>query len=58
MSYFEDRYGGYVGHDPCEPPPRPTFEQVQVLRKLADSKKLTDRQRAALKAMIRWSDAE
>lgn len=56
MSYIEDRYGGYVGREEYQRPPEPTFEQMQVLRKLAGTRKLTERQREALKATIRWWD--
>ena len=54
MSYFEDRFGGYVGREERQRAPEPTFEQMQVLRKLAETKKLTERQREALEAVIRW----
>ena len=55
MSYFEDRWGGYVGREEYQPPPQPTFKQMRMLERLADAKKLTEAQREALKALIRWS---
>ena len=58
MSYYEDRYGGYVGRDEHEHAPRPTFEQMRVLRKLACAKKLTEKQRDALRAIIAWEEDE
>ena len=54
MSYFEDRFGGYVGREERCHAPEPTFEQMQVLRRLAGAKKLTERQREALETVIRW----
>lgn len=54
MSYFEDRFGGYVGREEHQRASEPTFGQMQVLRRLADTKKLTERQREALNAVIRW----
>ena len=54
MSYFEDRFSGYVGCEEYQHAPEPTFEQMQVLRRLAGTKKLTESQREALEAAIRW----
>lgn len=54
MSYFEDRFGGYVGREERQRAPEPTCGQMQVLRKLAKMKKLTESQRKALEAVIRW----
>ena len=54
MSYFEDRFGGYVGREERQRAPEPTFGQMQILRRLAKTRKLTEKQREALKAMIRW----
>lgn len=56
MSYFEDRFGGYVGREENEPPKEPTFRQVETLRKLATRRKLTAEQRAALEAMLEYWD--
>ena len=54
MSYFEDRFGGYVGREERQRAPEPTLEQMQVLDKLAKTKKLTESQREALETVIRW----
>lgn len=54
MSYFEDRFGGYVGREERQRAPEPTFEQMQVLDKLAKTKKLTESQREALETVIKW----
>ena len=54
MSYFEDRFGGYVGHEERQRAPEPTFEQIQVLRKLSGTNKVTEKQREALETVIRW----
>lgn len=32
----------------------PTFEQIQVLRKLSGTNKVTEKQREALETVIRW----
>ena len=54
MSYFEDRFGGSVGREERQRAPEPTFEQIQVLRKLSGTNKVTEKQREALETVIRW----
>ena len=54
MSYVEDRFGGYVGREEHQRAPEPTYRQMQVLDRLAKTKKLTESQREALETVIRW----
>lgn len=55
--YFENRFGGYVGREEYQRVPEPTFEQMQVLRKLSGTNKVTEKQREALETVIRrWED--